>query len=276
MSRETTRRRLLAGGAAAALTSVAGCATTAFVGQRIEETERLSTDDVDAVAVETPTGSVTVRTAERDDIRVDIVKQSSAVTADVTELELGTERRDGRLRLFPQADGSESVFGGQPSMNLDLVVPSSLALEAVETSTGPVDVNGTSGDLDVTTTTGSIELRNVDGTVSASATTGAVEIEEVARLGDVDTSTGPVDVEVPRLDGDAEIAATTGSVTAALGSALDAELRVTTTTGDVTLEEVSLDDYRREDDRVTGTLGDGGPRLDIETTTGDVTLQRLT
>lgn len=255
MSRETTRRQLLAGGAAAALTSVAGCAsTTPFVGQRVEETERLSTDDVDAVAVETPTGSVTVRTAERDDIRVDIVKQSSAVTADVTKLELGTERRDGRLRLFPDAGGSESVFGGQPSMSLDLVVPSSLALEAVETSTGPVDVDGTSGDLDVTTTTGSIELRNVDGTVSASATTGGVEIEGVARLGDVDTSTGSIDVEVPRLDGDTEVAATTG---------------------DVTLEEVSLDDYRREDDRVTGTLGDGGPRLDIETTTGGVTLERL-
>jgi DUF4097 and DUF4098 domain-containing protein YvlB len=294
MSRETTRRRFLAGGAAAALTSTAGCTgLTPFVGQRIESTESVSVDDVDVVAVETSRGSVTVRTADREDVHIDIVKQSSSVTADVTDLQFRTERQDGRLRLFSEYTGREPLFGGRPSMDLDVVLPESVALEAVDTATGSIDIADTTGDLSVTastgsvgvravdgdveaeTSTGSIDLQDVDGTAAASATTGSVDVRNPARLGDVTTTTGSIDVEVPAMDGDVSVEATTGSVTAALASDLDAELEVTTTTGSISVGNVGLEGGRRGDDRVTGTLGDGGPRLTVETSNGSVTLERL-
>ena len=144
MSHQTTRRGLLAGGAVAALSALAGCtSTTPLVGQRIEETETVGTDEADSLAVETSTGSVTVRTADRDDVQVDIIKQSSAVTADVTDLHLRTERRGSWLRLYLEWTGEESLFGGRPSMNLDITVPASLAVTNVETATGSVDIDGT-------------------------------------------------------------------------------------------------------------------------------------
>ena len=294
MSQRTTRRRFLAGGAAAALTAVAGCAsTTPFVGQRLEESETLPVDDAEAVAVDTETGSVTVRTADREDVHVDIVKQSSSVTADVTDLEFRTEHRDGRLRLFSEWTGGDPLFGSRPGMDLDVTVPSTLPVGSAGTATGAVDVAGTTGDLSVTTSTGAVEVRDVAGDVDASATTGAVElrgvegmaaatastgaveIRDVGRLGDVETATGSIDVDVPALAGDVTVEATTGSVDAALASDLDAELRVSTTTGGITFEGVDLDVDRREEDLVAGTLGEGGPRLDVETTTGGVTLRRL-
>lgn len=294
MSQRTTRRRFLAGGAAAALTSVAGCAsTTPFVGQRLEESETVPVEDAETVAITTETGSVTVRTADREDVHVDVVKQSSSVTADVTDLEFRTERRDGRLRLFSEWTGGDPLFGSRPSMDLDVTVPSTLPVESVETETGAVDVAGTAGELSVTTntgalevrdvagdvdasaTTGAIELRGVDGTATATASTGAVEIHDVGRLGDVETTTGSIDVDVPALDGDVSVEATTGSVDAALAPDLDAELRVSTTTGGITVEGVGFEADRREEDLAAGTLGEGGPRLDVETTTGAVTLHRL-
>ena len=88
-------------------------------------------------------------------------------------------------------------------------------------------------------------------------------------------TTGSIGVDVPALDGDVDVEATTGSVDAALAPDLDAELRASTSTGDITIESPGLDAERRDENLVVGTLGEGGPGLDVETTTGSVTLERL-
>lgn len=294
MTRETTRRRLLAGGAAAAATALAGCsATTPFVGKRRERTETVAVEDATALAVRGEVGDVAVRTEEREDVRVDVVEQSSSVTTDLENLELSVERADDRLTLATVWHGGGSLFGGRPSMDLDLAIPASLAVEAVETTVGDVTVRDTTGDLDADATTGDLLLRSVDGDVTASTTTGDVDAEAVAgavtaetntgdvrvrdveALGDVESNTGQVEVDVPAIDGDVTVETNTGDVDAALGTDLDATLRLQTDTGDVTLDGVTLDDAETSDERVTGVVGDGGPTLTIEANTGDVTVTRL-
>lgn len=292
--RPPTRRGLLAGAATAVAAALAGCSSlTPFVGKRLEETEVVDPAGARTLAVDGALGDVAVRPGDRDDVHVDVVKQSSGVTADLEALQFRTERQDGHLRLYSEWTGDDSWFGGRPEMTLDVAVPRSIAVETIRTSTGVVTVTDTSGDLAVTTNTGSIDVTEVDGDVDASASNGSIDLERVAgtvtaaasngsitvrepgRVGDLDTTTGSIDADVPALDGDVAITASTGSVTAALAPELDVDLRVSTTTGSITVGDVGLDTERREADRVAGRLNDGGQRLTVETTTGSVRIERL-
>lgn len=276
MNQRSTRRRFLAGIGAAAAAALAGCSgATPFVGKRIEDDRTIATEDATALSVTARVGDVTVRGEDRDDLHVHLVKQSSSVGVDLSKLELTVERAGDRLELATRYTGDSSLLGGEPSMDLTIAVPRSLAVADLSASVGDVLVEDVTGDLSVRASVGDVTLRNVDGTVSAEASTGDVTIERPAAVGDVRADVGDVSVEVPAIEGDTTLETSTGDIDAALGPDLDADLRAETDVGDVTLDGLSLDDSRRTEQSVSGTLGDGGPTLRVRTDTGDVTLSAL-
>jgi hypothetical protein len=276
VSRALTRRRALAGGATALLASLAGCsAATPFVGKRTERTETVSVGDAERLSVRVAVGDVTLRAADRDDLDVRVVKQSSAVTADLSELAFLAERDGGDLVLRSEWRGDERLLGGRPSMDLDVALPRSFPVDRVEAAVGDVTLDGVAGDVDAESETGDVRARRVAGSVRAVTSTGDVVVDAPERLRDVRTETGDVAVDVPALDGDTAVRAETGDVEAALAPDLDADLRARTDTGDVSVTGLSLADATREERVVVGTLGDGGPALDLETETGDVTVTAL-
>lgn len=280
MTRDVTRRRLLAGGAAAALTSLAGCSgVTPFVGKRTEFDRTLTLDGATTLSVDALVGDVSVVGEDREDVALHGVKQASSVGVDLSKLRLEVRRDGDRLDVRGSYDGEEPLFGGTPTMDLSLRVPRSVALERVETTIGGVDVRDVVGDVTVESGTGDVSLRDVDGTVAARSSTGDVSLRRVRAVGDVSASTGDLDLRVPAIDGDARFESSTGDVVAALSPGLDADLVARANTGDVSVEGLPLsvanaaEDYGSES--VTGTLGDGGPRLVVKTGTGDVSLSAL-
>lgn len=271
----TSRRGVLASTGVALSAALAGCSgLTPFVGKREESTERVPVDGASALAVAVDVGDVTVRADDREDVRVDVVKQSSSVNADLSKLEFRVERPDDRVRLRGVWTG-DGGLAGRPSMDLDVTVPSSLAVAGTETQVGDVDVRGVAGDVSARTSTGDVTLRSVAGTASATTGTGDVVVEAVDAFGGAEASTGDVTVEVPAIDGDTEVRTSTGDVTAAIGMDVDAALRAETSTGDVVVNDLSLADGSVREQSASGTLGDGGPELVVETNTGDVTLSAL-
>ncbi|WP_227133440.1 DUF4097 family beta strand repeat-containing protein [Halorubellus salinus] len=271
----TSRRRLLAGAGAALSAALAGCSgLTPFVGKREESTERVPVEGASALAVAIDVGDVTVRSADREDVHVDVVKQSSSVNADLSKLEFRVARPEDRVRLRGVWTG-DGGLSGKPSMDLDVTVPSSLAVAETETQVGDVDVEGVTGDVTAASSTGDVTLRSVAGTARASTSTGDVVVEDVDAFGGADASTGDVTVEVPAIDGDTTVETSTGDVTAAVGADVDAELRASTSTGDVVVNDLSLADGSVREQSASGTLGDGGPELVFETSTGDVTVSAL-
>ncbi len=276
MTRHTTRRQLLAGVAATGSAALAGCSsTTPFVGQQLATSETVPAEDVDTLRVDGDAGEITVLGGDRDEIDVDVEKQSSSIRTDLETLELRTDRTDGTLELRSEWDGSEGWLRDRPSMTLEIDAPRELALEAVRTSVGRVTVRDVAGDLRVDTSTGRVDVADVDGGVGASTSTGRVEIRDVAYLDDVSTNTGRVEADVPAIDGDTTISTTTGRIEAAIDPDLDAELRVQTNTGGVDVSGLELTDETRGDDVLTGTLGDGGPTLRLETNTGRIDVRAL-
>ena len=274
MTLNTTRRRLLGGVATGATAALAGCSgMTPFVGQQLTTSETMAAEDVDTLRVDGDAGEITVLGSDREDIDIDVKRQSSSIRTDLETLELRSERTNGTLELRSEWTGSEGWLRNRPSMNLEIDAPREMALEAVRASVGRVTVRDMAGDLRVDASTGRVDVADVDGGVGASTSTGRVEIRDVERLDDVSTNTGRVEADVPAIDGDTTVSTTTGRIEAAIDPDLDAELRVQTNTGGVEVSGLELTDETRGDDVVTGTLGDGGPMLRLETNTGRIDVQ---
>lgn len=267
---------MLSGGAVAALTALSGCSgLTPFVGQRTEETRTVPVEDATAVDVGVDVGDVTLRGTDRDDVQVRLVKQASSVTVDLSKLQLRVERAGDELRFLSEWTGGDSLFGGAPSLDLDVAIPRSFAVASIETAVGDIEATDATGDVTAQSRVGDVHLHRVDGAVTASSRTGDVTVREPGRLDGADTRTGDVTVDVPAIEGDTLLESRTGDVEAALAPDLDAELTARTDTGDVSVSGVGLTAGARRETLVTGTLGDGGPALTAETTTGDVTVTSL-
>ncbi|MXV61390.1 DUF4097 family beta strand repeat protein [Natronorubrum sp. JWXQ-INN-674] len=276
MTARTSRRTLLGGAGASLLAALAGCSgSTPLVGRRIESNETISPDGAERLEVTGDVGEITVVGVGRDDVGLDIVKQSSSIRTDLDDLEFRTERDDDTLELRSEYDGSVGWFESQPTMDLDIEMPEALALERIDASIGRISVRDVTGDLTVETSTGEIDVSSVAGTVGARASTGDVEIREIDALGDVRTSTGRIEVDVPAIDGDTTVEASTGEIAAAIDPDLDADLHVSTSVGEVSVDGLELTDETREDNLVMGTLGDGGPTLRLETSTGRIDVTSL-
>lgn len=279
VTRDVTRRRLLAG-AATALTAVAGCsATTPFVGKRRELTRRVDPAGASTLSIDGALGDIRVHSTDRDDVRIDAVKQSSSVRSDIEQLDLSVATTGGTVRLRSEWSGTNSLLSSPPSLSMDVAVPRSIRLERVLIEDGDITVRELAGDPVLRTATGDVAATDISGTVTARSDTGDVTVRDPAAIGDLRTDTGDVVADVPAIDGTTRVESQTGDVEVALSPGLDARLDATTDTGEIAVTGRSFGSLARTDrtpgSTLAGTLGDGGPRLGIETETGDITVAAL-
>ena len=294
MQSPISRRQLLAGGAGSALALSAGCTgLTPFVGQRLMTTLSLSADEIDRLGIVGRIGSITVTGEDREDIDVEVVKQASSLRTNLDDLSVETTVTDGRLEIRGEFDGETGWMEGEPSLDLDIRIPSTIAVErvqnvvgqatvrnvvgdmSIESSTGAIDITDVEGSVDAKSTTGSISISEVSGTVTAQATTGRIEVRHLGKTGDMSTTTGRIEVHVPSIEGDTSISSQTGRIDAAISPTLDAEISAASNTGGVTEEGLPLDDVSKGTRSLDGRLGEGGPTLSLNSQTGRISLSSL-
>jgi hypothetical protein len=188
-----------------------------FFQQRAVETVPL-TAGVTQVFATTDTGDVRVRAATDGETpqMIRTLRWSFERPQLQQAVSAGTERVDARCQV--------RWFAGNCSVDLEMVVPASTVLQ-VETDTGDVSVNGTSGGLGAVTTTGAVTLSGVSGgSVSARTDTGDVTV----------LATAPDAVVTASSDtGDVRLSFTTPP----------RSVRARTSTGDVTINVPSGDSY---------------------------------
>lgn len=294
MTKKTSRRGLLAGVAGTATTALAGCASiTPLVGQRLTDDFTIDVDGNEHLSVTGDIGAITVRGADREDIAVEVVKQSSSVRTDLEDLTVQTERDGSTLAIRTEYEGNIGWMESQPSADLDIWIPRGISVDRIEASVGRIDIRDVTGEVDVESTTGRITVEHVDGSVAARSTTGRIELSDVSghvsavattgririsnveSTGDVSTSTGRIDVEIPAIEGDTRIQSQTGRITAAISPDMDADIRASSNTGRVSHDALPLTDVTSGRQSVSGQLGEGGPTITFQTSTGRITLDAL-
>lgn len=158
---------------------------------------------------------------------------------------------------------------------------------SLRTSGGSVTAESIRANSDLRTSGGSMNLRDVHGTINARTSGGSISVDELTGPADLRTSGGSIHLENTR--GAISARTSGGSIRAHLTEFTD-DLDLRTSGGSITIdmpntENFALDlsgnrvnvDLRNftgssERDRVSGTIGNGGPKITARTSAGTVRL----
>lgn len=144
------------------------------------------------------------------------------------------------------------------SMNLEIAVPTNLTVSASSVS-GDVSITGATGDVQANSVSGDIKLDRLRASsVSANSVSGDVQvsIQELTGRGDLvfHTVSGDVTLDLPRQ--------------------FDADVSMTTVSGDINSDyALTVGNGRMNRRGIEARIGAGGRRLDLATVSGDVKLR---
>ncbi len=200
------------------------------------------------VAVYLAAGKVAV-TNVHGDLTIDVA--SAPVTSSVTRGELNIEVGSGEVQVT-QARGDLSVNTGSGAITVSDVRGESISME-----TGSGEVRATnlrSNQLSIDTGSGDIQVTSlIAPQVSLETGSGSVTADLSGEVWNVNVETG------------------SGDVTLKVPPTLAAEVDIETSSGDIETDfEVAVTRHAR--DHMTGRIGEGGGKIDIETGSGGIKL----
>jgi DUF4097 and DUF4098 domain-containing protein YvlB len=267
-----------------------------------------------AVSIETFNGSIELRGWEQNAVEVNGTKSASSKGAlDALKIEVNATAGSVRIRAVRPPDFYRNM-GVRFSIRvphkalLDLISTSNgkIQIEDVEgharlhTSNGGVRVSRVKGEVEARTSNGTIEAQDVDGNVNLHTSNGAIRAETMhgsfegttsngsitARLNDpaatwpvrAETSNGHIDLtlDAKQLP---EIRASTNnsSILVRLPASANARVRAATSHNSITSDFGGLDNGydRRRHSELHGTIGSGGPLIDLSSSNGSIKILKL-
>jgi hypothetical protein len=145
----------------------------------------------------------------------------------------------------------------------------------LRTSNGSVHVDRFRGDLHAETSNGAVDLNDVDGPVTAHTSNGAVRGKGFHGAVDVSTSNGGIDLMFASAPVPAIRAHTSNSgITVRLPGEVNAHLSAGTSNGSITSDFEMLTRGEVSRHHWEGTLGSGGPTIELQTSNGSVRILR--
>jgi hypothetical protein len=216
-------------------------------------------------------GNIDVSSWERDDIEVEAIKQSNLFTSLLPEpsIDILTGNELIARTLYSSAL-SEAI-----PVQYRITVPKGVLVTRVETSNGKISVAGVSGDVDANTSTGEIQIHKVNGFVKAVTSNGNIDITGVGGLYEARNDRGDISVEVPAIRDNLAIRSSNGNITVSLASNIAAQLEASTSNGNITYSDLPLTVNELSKTKLTGKLGEGSNRINLETSRGSITMKKL-
>ncbi len=162
---------------------------------------------------------------------------------------------------------------GNSSARYVLRVPRGANLERIVTSNGPIRLDDLDGGARVRTSNGPVHASHIRGELDIETSNGPVEATGVTGSTTVRTSNGPVQLT---LDAVGELRATTsnGPITVRVPPGTGAEVRARTSNGPISSDfEVKSEGFFSKD-RLDGSIGAGGPLLDLTTSNGPIRIMK--
>ena len=265
------RRQLLAGVGTVASATLAGCFGAVF-GTTVSESFENSYDVTDetTLTVSNRNGNVTVR--DTDDEQLTVAGEKRAGSEDALD-EISVDVTTGDQFAVQVSFGSGSAFE-QRSVDLTIDVPRGVTVDQLATSNGTVSASDVSGDVSASTSNGNVEMTDVDGYVDCDTSNGNVRVRGATGLDGARTSNGTVDVELLAMRGDVTCESSNGGVTVRVGPDVSAAFRLSTTNGQVSVQNLQHTSSGSQRGLIEGQLrGGSSPTLTAETTNGDVRLR---
>ncbi|GIP40449.1 hypothetical protein J31TS4_37290 [Paenibacillus sp. J31TS4] len=241
----------------------------------LEQVEEADSGDIESVRVETTTVDVKVVRGSGSRIQARLYGQVNE--SRLKEYKLEKRVNGGKLELIVKEKTHSWQFGVNRSPDLEIELPEKLYNElAISMETGDLAIKGVSAKMvDVTTSTGDIELERLTADrVRADSTTGDTRIASVEGELDLSATTGDVTLDLRELSRNVSVGTTTGDIRLRIAGTPQAmRLDMKATTGETVSQLKQMDYTKREEHRIVGSLGSGGPEVLLTATTGDIRLQ---
>lgn len=145
----------------------------------------------------------------------------------------------------------------------------------LHTSNGGIHVLGLKGELHAETSNGTLELTDVDGPITAHTSNGAIHGKGLHGALDLSTSNGGIDLAFAGKAVPSIRAHTSNSgITLRLPGDVNARLSASTSNGSISSDFEMLTRGEVSKHRMEGTLGSGGPLIDLQTSNGGIRILR--
>jgi hypothetical protein len=166
------------------------------------------------------------------------------------------------------------------SSNGRIRVADSGALARLETSNGSVEVTNAAGPVTAKTSNGSVSASGILGGIEASTSNGSIQVSlakvEERRPVRLHTSNGRVELSAEDFrNNDVVVTTSNGSITVRLPGSASANVKASTSNASITNEFDSTFKGRSARHSLEGTIGAGGPLLDLSTSNGSIKLLRM-
>ncbi|MEO8201450.1 MAG: DUF4097 family beta strand repeat-containing protein [Gemmatimonadota bacterium] len=166
---------------------------------------------------------------------------------------------------------------------------------SIDTGSGDVTVTAVDGDLSVDTGSGNVKISGANGSeitidtgsgdvigsdiksahVNVDTGSGNINLAGISTASlSLDTGSGDVEVGLTSDTDELSVETGSGNVTIAIPASFGSTIDLDTSSGEVD-SEVSIQVTRRGRQHLSGKIGDGQGRMDIETGSGDVTLRAV-
>jgi hypothetical protein len=219
--------------------------------------------------VSTFNGRIDITTWEGNNIILNVTKTSEYGQDELDLVEINVENISDKIEIVANYLG---VLSSRPSVNMILKIPHDIFIDNVLTSNGDISISQTKGNISAISTNGKIHIENVEGYVLAKTSNGGIEIKETSGIRDLSTSNAKISVEVNDIKDDITISTSNGAVDLYLNSLLDINVDMTTSNGEISINDVLLNIISSSKNHINGNLGDGGYLLVVHTSNGDVNL----
>ncbi len=147
------------------------------------------------------------------------------------------------------------------------------------TSNGAVELADFTGGATLHTSNGSIHATGVRGFFEATTSNGAIDAQVVEASGrpiKADSSNGRINLTVESLKGsDVQASTSNSSITVRLPSSLNARLKASTSNSSINSEFDLTVHGSLSKNRLDGTIGSGGPLINLSSSNGAIRIQKL-
>jgi DUF4097 and DUF4098 domain-containing protein YvlB len=247
------------------------------------------------VSVENFNGNVDIVGWEKDQVEINGTRYAPRESLlSLVKVEITNTADNIRIRI-----SKPDYRRGNMGARMTIQVPTKVNLERIQTSNGSLNVsriegpvrlrtsNGKvlaqrlTGQLEVTTSNGGIEVRELKGDATLLTSNGRITADLIGQASGrnmrFETSNGPIELRVDgQLASGLRARTSNGAITVRLPASTNARLSASTSNSTVSTDfDLMVHGGEISKRHMSGTLGSGGPTIDISTSNGSIRVLKL-
>jgi hypothetical protein len=153
-------------------------------------------------------GKIRIHPGQTDSIVVQGTKYARGLGASLNDVNVDYEQQGDTVSITTDENWN---FTSEEGVNMDITVPNTLDLQVQNTS-GSVEIEHITGNIDARNVSGEIEASNLNGTIKLSSTSGGIHLDNANGAMTLSTISGGIDANNIQLQGQSSLTSTSGGI----------------------------------------------------------------